>query len=221
MLFFEAFENLTCDNELRKLYNQTEVVRVVASKKNNTLSVYLKSNRIIHWSNLKKMEELLNKQLFLHTGNKACIIPLFELTEKYELERLFAIYRDSILDELRDISIVTYHLITQSETRVKDNTIIIRSKESCIAEDKFEKLKAYLVQMFRERFGYEIAVKCEYIKTAEKRKLRLPAFLRSDEDDDEDQEYDMPHYDFTKRALTLFTNGNTHCNANRYAGGVG
>ena len=205
MLFFEAFENLTCDNELRKLYNQTEVVRVVASKKNNTLSVYLKSNRIIHWSNLKKMEELLNKQLFLHTGNKACIIPLFELTEKYELERLFAIYRDSILDELRDISIVTYHLITQSETRVKDNTIIIRSKESCIAEDKFEKLKAYLVQMFRERFGYEIAVKCEYIKTTEKRKLRLPAFLRSDEDDDEDQEYDMPHYDFYEESTNTVT----------------
>lgn len=193
MLFFEAFEELPCDKELRNLYSQTEVVRVVASKKNNTLTVHIKSSRLIHRSNIKKMEELLNRQLFLHTGNKASIVPFFELVDKYDLDKLLSVYRDSILDELKEISIVTYHLLTQAETKVKENTIFIKSKENCVAEGKFKKLKEYLVKLFMERFGYEITVVLEYIKPIEKAKVRLPAFLRPDEEDDDEEDEQAPY----------------------------
>ena len=48
-----------------------------------------------------------------------------------------------------------------------------------------------------------------------------PGILRSDRDDDEDQEYDMPHYDFYEGTNTVTQIGaTTHC-TNRYAGGVG
>ena len=100
MLFFEAFEGLTCDDKLIDLYSQAEVVRVVASRKNRTIQIHIKSNRLIHSKNIKRMEELLNRQLFLHTGNKAYIKPYFELNSDYNLKS-FSIYRDCILEELK------------------------------------------------------------------------------------------------------------------------
>ena len=197
MLFFEAFEKLTCDKELRCLYNNAEVVRVVASKQNNTLTVHIKSKVLIYRDNIRRMEELLNRQLFSHTGNKAFLAPYFELAEKYELENLFSVYRNSILEELKDISLVTYYLLTQADTKVKGNTIIIKSKENCVAEDKFDKLRDYLIKLFADRFGYEIFVKCEYTKPKERKNLRLPAFLRPDEDDSyEEEEYEAPTCDY-------------------------
>ena len=207
MLFFEAFEQLTCDNELRSLYSETEVVRVVASKQNNTLMIHIKSKSLIHGKHIKKMEGLLNKQLFSHTGNKAYIKPIFELADKYELENLFSVYRDSILEELKDISIVTYYLLTQAKTSVKDDTIIIKSMENCVAQEKFERLREYLIKLFEERFGYNISVKFEYIKPKERKSHRLPAFLRPDDDNDDDnEEYEAPKYEYYNENIT--GNGN-------------
>ena len=46
MLFFEAFDQLTCDNELRNLYKDIDVVRVVASRQ-KTLTIHVKSKILI------------------------------------------------------------------------------------------------------------------------------------------------------------------------------
>ena len=196
MLFFEAFDQVTCDKELKDLYGQAEVVKVLASKKNKTIQIDIKSKILISWNNIKRMEELLNKQLFLHTGNKAYIMPYFELSDQYNLENLFPLYRDSILDELKNISIVTYHILSNSESKIEGNNITIKTTESCVVEDKMNKLNSYLVELFRERFGYDVTVTFDYIKPKEKKKVRLPAFLRPDSDSDEDDDYVNPPYEF-------------------------
>ena len=200
MLFFEAFDQLTCDNELRNLYKDIDVVRVVASRQKKTLTIHVKSKILIQRDKIKRMEELLNKQLFSHTGNKASIAPYFELADTYELENLLLVYSDTILEELRERSIVTYHLLTQAETKVEGNTITIKTKDNCVTKGKFEKLKDYLINLFADRFGYDITVNFEYIKPKETRKQRLPAFLRPEDDYDDEEEYEAPEYEFYSEA---------------------
>ncbi|HPU63956.1 MAG TPA: PolC-type DNA polymerase III N-terminal domain-containing protein, partial [Mobilitalea sp.] len=199
MLFFEAFENLKCDSELWDVFSSVEVVKVVASRQSKNICIHIKSNKLIHRTDIRKMEEILYRQLFKRTGNKAFIKPYFELDGNYSFEELFSIYFDSILEELKEESILTYHILTQADIKAEENRIIVKSRENCVVIDKCEKLKGYFAEVFKKRFGYDISVTFEYIKSEENRKIRLPAFLRENDDDDEDDgTYVEPYYEFVK-----------------------
>jgi len=225
MLFFEAFEQLSCDNELKSIYNLVEVVKVVASRKNNTVTIHIKSKALIQWKDIKKMEELLNRQLFSHTGNKACISPYFELEGKKELIDILSDYIDSILSELKEVSIVTYYLLMQSEADVKGSAITIKTMENCVAEEKFDWLRDYLVGMFRERFGLDITVRFEYIKPKQQRKPKLPAFLRPEEeaflDDDSENEDNGYEYEYENEIVSHDNNNRDLRGGNGYGSGLG
>jgi len=215
MLFFEAFENLKCDSELWDVFSSVEVVKAVASRQNKTISIHIKSNKLIHRAEIRKMEELLYRQLFKRTGNKAFIEPYFELEDNYSFEKLFSIYFDSLLEELKEESILTYHILTQADIKAEDNRIVVKLRENCVVVDKCEKLKVYFTDVFKKRFGYDISVSFEYIKSEENRKIRLPAFLRENgDDDDDDGTYVDPYYEFVKADELNKTNGNNAAESN-------
>ena len=164
MLFFQAFDQVTADQELQKLYSEVDVVKVLASKQTKNIYVCIRSARLIGRSHIRKMEELLNRQLFLHTGNKAFIKPQFELSAQYNLAKLYPIYRDSIMEELREESVVTYHLFSTATISVEEMKLIVKVTDSCIAKEKMTKLKDYLETMFQERFDYTVHVVVDYIE---------------------------------------------------------
>ena len=164
MLFFNAFEQLSADQELKKLYSEVDVVKVIASKQNKNLYVCIRSNRLINRANIKKMEELLNRQLFLHTGNKAMIKPQFDLSAQYSLATLYPIYRDSILEELQEESVVTYHIFSGAEVTINEWSMKIQVIDSCVIKEKMTKLKDFLETMFQERFDYTVRVSVEYVE---------------------------------------------------------
>jgi DNA polymerase-3 subunit alpha (Gram-positive type) len=167
MLFFDAFDQLKADQELQTLFSEVDVVKIIASKQTNNLYVCIKSSRLISRPYIRKMEELLNRQLFLHTGNKAIIKPQFELSVQYSLEKLYPIYRDSILEELREESVVTYHIFSCANVTIEDMNLHIQVTESCITKDKMTKLKDYLETMFEERFHYTVHVFLDYVEPKE------------------------------------------------------
>jgi DNA polymerase-3 subunit alpha (Gram-positive type) len=172
VLFFEAFEQLSADQELQKLYGEVDIVKLLASKQNKNIYICIRSSRIINRLNIRRMEELLDRQLFLHTGNKAVIKPQFELSSQYTLEKLFPIYRDSILQELKEDSIVAYYIFTNAEVVIEAMSLKIRVTDSCVVKDKMTKLKDYLETMFQERFDYTVRVSFDYIEPKEKTKQR-------------------------------------------------
>ncbi len=170
MLFFDAFEQVSADQELKKLYSEVEVVKVLASRQTKDIFVCIRSARLINRANIRKMEELLNRQLFLHTGNRAVLKPQFELSAQYSLTKLFPIYRDSILEELKEQSVVAYHIFSGAEVIVEETRLLIKVTDSCVAKDKMTKLKDFLETMFQERFDYTVHVMIEYIEPKEEQR---------------------------------------------------
>lgn len=164
MLFFEAFAQVSADQELQQLYSEVDVVKVIASRQSKNLFICVRSNRLISRTYIRRMEELLNRQLFLHTGNRAVIKPQFTLSAQYTLPNLFPIYRDSILEELKESSIVSFHIFQTAEVTVDDMKITVRVADSCVVKEKMVKLKDYLETLFQERFDYTVQVLVDYVE---------------------------------------------------------
>ena len=170
MLFFEAFDQLTADGELKKLYEEAEVVKVVASRENKNIDIYFQTGRLINWPGIKKMEQLLNRQLFVHTGNHAKLKPQYTLSAQYNLEKLYPIYKDSILAELAEDSIVSYHLLSNAEVTIEDTKLRLKVTDSCITKEKMPVLRDFLETLFRERFQYNVLVSIEYVEPKQTKK---------------------------------------------------
>ncbi|MBE5966559.1 MAG: PolC-type DNA polymerase III, partial [Lachnospiraceae bacterium] len=170
MLFFKAFDSLSVDKELKNLYGEVEVLKVLASKSTKNLYICITSTRLINRQNIRKMEELLNKQLFLHTGSKAFLRPQFELSTQYNFEKLYPIYRDSLLEELKEKSIVSYQILANAEVSIEELRMKIVVTESCVTKEKSTKLKDFLETVFQERFSYNVHVVFEYTPAKEKDK---------------------------------------------------
>jgi DNA polymerase-3 subunit alpha (Gram-positive type) len=191
MLFFEAFDQLSADQELQKLYAEVDVLKVLASKQTKNMYVCMKSSRLINRQNIRRMEELLNRQLFLHTGSKAVLKPQFELSAQYTLAKLYPIYKDSILEELKEQSVVTYHIFRDAQIEIEDLRMTIRVTDSCVVKDKMTKLKDYLETMFQERFDYTVQILLDYIEPEEtqedqEQEYRRIMLLKTGKEDDEE-----------------------------------
>ncbi len=191
MLFFEAFDQLSADQELQKLYAEVDVLKVLASKQTKNMYVCMKSSRLINRQNIRRMEELLNRQLFLHTGSKAVLKPQFELSAQYTLAKLYPIYKDSILEELKEQSVVTYHIFRDAQIEIEDLRMTIRVTDSCVVKDKMTKLKDYLETMFQERFDYTVQILLDYIEPKEtqedqEQEYRRIMLLKTGKEDDEE-----------------------------------
>ncbi|HHU71666.1 MAG TPA: hypothetical protein GXZ21_06470, partial [Clostridiales bacterium] len=172
MLFFEAFDKLTVDGESRNLFEEVEVLKVIASKSTKDLYICIKSNHLIFHKNIKKMEDLLNKQVFSSIGSKAFIKPQFELSAQYNFSNLYPIYRESLMEELKEKSIISYNILSNAKIEIEDMTLKISTTENCITEGKSTKLKDFIETVFQERFSYNVLVSFNYTKPKESKKLK-------------------------------------------------
>ena len=164
MLFFEAFEQLSVGQELQRLYSDVDVVKVIASKNSPNIYICIESSHLIKWRDIKKMEEVLNRQLFFKTGNKAHLKPHYSLSAQYTLKTLYESYYDCILDELQDNSTIIKFLLESANVTIDNDTMEIEFTDSCVTREKSIKLKDYLETIFQERFDMTVYIKFIFIE---------------------------------------------------------
>ena len=73
MLFFDAFNKISVDDRLKNLFKEVDVEKVVVCKEKKTALIHTRSKHIIKRPDIKKMEKLLNQQIFYHSGNRGMI----------------------------------------------------------------------------------------------------------------------------------------------------
>jgi DNA polymerase-3 subunit alpha (Gram-positive type) len=163
MLFFEVFDQLSnLPKDMEGLFREASVERVTVSKSKAEFRIYMKSNRLIQRKTIKKMEFQLYKQLFSSTQNKVVIYENYNLSDQYTPEKLFFIYRDSILEEFKDKSILEYNVFELAEIRFEENVLIFDCEENFLVRKMSGNISGYLTDLFHERFNYDIRVRFEY-----------------------------------------------------------
>lgn len=177
-LFMTVFPGVEMTRELAGLFTEVYVTKVTIYDSRNILQIDIRSRHIISRPNIEKAEESIRKFVF---GNKRYTVQIREhytLSTQYNLEAIVKAYQDSILYDIRSFSNVGYRLISRSigELYCDGDAITIAIEDSKIAHIHAEKIKAYMEEMFQERFDLNVNVAFEYSE-ADKEKLRRASAL--------------------------------------------
>lgn len=109
--FFDVFPSLQVEGDMKNLLTETEVTKVGMNHERNHLRVYLSSTRLIHKKDIRQLESAIAQQIFKGRMMQVKVIEKYHLSEQYTPEKLLDLYRDSILEELKDYSLMEYNLL--------------------------------------------------------------------------------------------------------------
>ena len=161
--FFEVFPTIETDGDIRDLFENVAVTKVARNRANNAVRVYILSNRLIEKKTIRKIESVIKEQIFEDSSVKVNIIEKFSLSGQYTPERLYKIYRDSILYELKDYSVIIYHMLKRADYSFKDDKIMnLTIQDSTINRAKESELTRILEKIFWERCGLPVEVIIDY-----------------------------------------------------------
>ena len=118
--FFEAIPGLEVSEELKSLLELATVDKVKVSKDRKEIRIYLISPRLIQKKNIYNLEGQICRQLFPDYGMTVKIIEKFELPAQYTPQKLWELYYDSIVLELRNYSLVVSNILKGARGEFKE-----------------------------------------------------------------------------------------------------
>ena len=161
--FKEVFPTLQLDNEMWHLLENADVTKIGANHDHNHIRIYLSSNRLIFKKNIWKVEEAIEKQIFQGKDMVVKIIESYQLSEQYTPETLLDVYKDSILDELKQFSVLEYNLLRTATMEFdKPNHMILTLDLTIIAKTRTNEIVEFLEKVVCERCGLDLIIQVEY-----------------------------------------------------------
>ncbi len=166
--FFEVFPQLNIAPQLKELLNLVQVEKVSAARDRSSLRIYLISPRLIHKSNIFALEKGIKEQLFPDKELRIKIQEKYTLSGQYTPEKLLMVYKDSLLAELKNYSIIEYAIFRKSQIAFPEKDLMeMTIEDNMVSKEKAGELKRILEKIFLERCGLPIEVRYRYIPAQE------------------------------------------------------
>ncbi|MBP5306274.1 MAG: hypothetical protein J6Z02_10520, partial [Lachnospiraceae bacterium] len=168
--FLDSFEGIDFPQNLMAMLDVVTVERVVMKKGENNLAIYIDSPRLIEYRSLKKITEVLSKQLFGYNKDEATVtlVPHFSLSAQYNNENLFEAYKESLFEEISENSRVHAGVLYKSEVYFKDGILVLKCENNPFFKTNLEEIGNWLKKTYDERFGFELEVTYEYYDAVKK-----------------------------------------------------
>ena len=161
--FLDVFPTLKLSDEVTKLFGNVQVTRVTNNRSHSAVRIYILSTRLIEKQIIYYVEQEIKEQIFENMSVKVNIIEKFSLSGQYTPDRLFKLYRDSILMELKNYSIIEYNMFNKADiTFPEENVIMMTVPDSVINRTKDDELVRILDKIFYERCGIPVDVRVSF-----------------------------------------------------------
>ena len=168
--FLEVFPDLHIADNVRELFELVEVEKVATTRDRSSIRIYIVSPRLIHKQNIYKLEEGIKSQLFPGKKVTIKILEKYHLSGQYTPKKLMDVYRDSILMELKNYSILLYNMFRRAVLSFDEKDLLtMEIEDTMIAKDKAPELVRILEKIFTERCNIPMEVRLSY-RPAEARK---------------------------------------------------
>jgi DNA polymerase-3 subunit alpha (Gram-positive type) len=161
--FFDVFPSLQVEGDMKNLLTETEVTKVGMNHERDHLRVYLSSTRLIHKKDIRQLESAIAQQIFKGRMMQVKVIEKYHLSEQYTPEKLLDLYRDSILEELKDYSLMEYNLLRTAKMEfTSESHMLLTLENTIIAQTRSHEIVEFLEKVICERCGLDLAVELVY-----------------------------------------------------------
>ena len=176
--FFDVFPTLKVNQEMRALFEDVEVTKVATNSDRTYLHVHLFSMHLIQKRHICAMETAIKEQLFALNLIQIQMVEQYQLSGQYTPENLLREYRESILLELKQRSVVECNMFANAKFRFEEDKILcIEFEDSIVAEGKAESILSLLKEVFEERCNIPVDIRVIYHE-AKKSKMQEHNALR-------------------------------------------
>ena len=166
--FFDVFPSLKVQQDMENLFEEVEVTKVSTTSLKDCLRIYLLSTHLIPKWKIVEMEHMIKEQLFGKTPIRIYIFEKFLLSGQYTPENLMREYRESILYELKERSMVEYNMFLNAKYHFEDEHILcITMEDSVIAKGKQEAIVELIRSVFYDRCNIPIEIRVVYEEAKE------------------------------------------------------
>ena len=177
--FLEVFPGLHIADELKELLKLVVVEKVTMTKDRSSIRVYIRSPRLIHKKNIYALEEGIAKQLFPGRPITIKILEKYRLSAQYTPEKLYDVYRDSILMELKNYGMIEYNILRRADTKfVTDDKMVMTIEDNLIYRERSKEVGRVLEKIFTERCGLAAEVEFLYKESEKKDPMDQPVFMK-------------------------------------------
>ena len=167
-LFFDVFPTLNIDNDSHMLFEKVEVTKITSTSAKNHIKVYIYSTHLIPKKTVCYVENQIEEQLFSQGNIPVTIIEEYRLSEQYTPENLMHAYKESILFELEQKSVLEKNMFQKAKCRFEgERTMCLTMADTIVAEGKTSEITSYLKDVFENRFHVPVDVEIDYEEVGE------------------------------------------------------
>ena len=150
------------------LFEKVEVTKITSTSARNHIKVYIYSTHLIPKKTVCYVENQIEEQLFSQGNIPVTIVEEYRLSEQYTPENLMHAYKESILFELEQKSVLEKNMFQKAKCRFEgERTMCLTMADTIVAEGKTSEITSYLKDVFENRFHVPVDVEIDYEEVKE------------------------------------------------------
>lgn len=171
--FYEVFPALKITGDISMLLKETQITKVSANHAGTFLRIYLTSSRLIPKPQVYALEREIKKQLFPRREMQVKIIEKFNLSSQYTPEKLWNVYEDSMLEEIRNYSVLLYNLLRGAGREFdREDHMVLTLDDTIVASERSNELIDILEKIVCERCGLRLMIEPAFREREESKYLK-------------------------------------------------
>ena len=162
--FYEVFPALKLEGEAGALFGETGVSRIRSSSDHRMVEVYLQSPNIISDRDIKRTQSSIERMLGRYK-TRVKLIVRFELSSQYNVKTLLELYSESMEEELKSASPLTYNIYRHTAIDTsEEGSVTLCLPDNIIAHREEKNLVDFFEEVLNNRCGLKILIRVSYEK---------------------------------------------------------
>ena len=164
----DTFEGLNLTDRQKKIFADVIVKRVVLSKQEGIVTVYLTCSHVIAYREIMLLRNAIASKLEC-TGVKVEIKEEFALSDAYSPTIFWEEYKDSILLLLKEKNVLLFNMVYRGKVEMEENSFLLQCEKDMLFQAREQEFCDTVAQIFREKAGYLVSVSVDFTLEVEQK----------------------------------------------------